>query len=728
MSIRKWLWLMVGALFAAVLTACGGGGGTTAPVVPATPTQLSAVAADAQVTTSWAAVPGATSYNLYWSDTSPVTTSSNKLTGVTAPFVHTGLTNGKLYYYAVSAVNDAGESALSGEVAAMPTSGAPAAPQVFNATPGDAQVMLAWQAVPEATSYNLYWSTSTGVAPGGAGVTKIAAGAVTAYTHLGLVNGTTYYYVLTAVSADGESAPSAEVSATPQAPVPGTPQNLSATSHDAHVHLAWSPSQDATSYNVYWAKTTPVQPGGAGVSKIAGITTTEYTHEGLTNGDTYYYAVSSVSPGGESPVSATVSARPLPIAPPAPTGLTAIAARDSAQVTVQWFDITNYPSAAAPVQPRYNLYRGTTAGLASYYKDPARATLIANVTAPYLDAALTTNTTYYYVVTAAHPTFPEVEGPPSSEIAVTTARAGGGGSGGSGGEESFGSNLSFPLVFADGYGFTGLPISGTWPGTGPFTPPPAFDYSTGLRPLSTETLTTFPWLNTADAVSIGGTTYYPQGTASTWQAEWRNNATGAPMDVIVDWGDALLSKTYTSSSLVRIETVLKQDATVPGVTDTMTAYRMALISGTGITELQGTSGVTYASATRNVFAINARLKIEKLTASGDVEAVVYDKAVYEGFGATEEEGGGSSGGSTALKPYAVEINQGGSAVYGLNFRVSAVSGVAKTGQYRITFSLDPQATVGTTTVPNHVKMIGKADAGANLAADGLSSSVVITVN
>ena len=40
----------------------------------------------------------------------------------------------------------------------------------------------------------------------------------------------------------------------------------------------------------------------------------------------------------------------------------------------------------------------------------------------------------------------------------------------------------------------------------------------------------------------------------------------------------------------------------------------------------------------------------------------------------------------------------------------------------------PQATVGADTVPNHVKLVSKADAGAVLAADGLSSSVIINVN
>jgi hypothetical protein len=238
----------------------------------------------------------------------------------------------------------------------------------------------------------------------------------------------------------------------------------------------------------------------------------------------------------------------------------------------------------------------------------------------------------------------------------------------------------------------------------------------------------------SSSVSIGGVVYYPQKTASTWQAEWRNNAAGATLEANVDWGDALLSRSYTTSSIIRIETALQQDATIAGVTDTMTAYKMALLSGQGITELQGTDKSTYASATRNLFVINARLKIEKIGTGGGPDTVIFDKAIYEGFGASEEGGssggsGGGSGGAPSASVYSAELNVGGSLVYGYNFRLSQVTGVPdKRGQYRITFSLDPEATVGTAKVPNHVKMVNKLDAGATLAPDGLSTSVIVTVN
>jgi hypothetical protein len=145
-----------------------------------------------------------------------------QIAGASSPYAHTGLSNGTAYYYVVTAVNGAGESAESAEVGATPQVSAPAAPTGVSATAGNGQVTLSWTAVSGATSYNLYFSTSTGVTKTTG--TKIT-GAASPYTHTGLTNGTTYYYVVTAVSAGGESAESAQVSATPQAPAP-TSYNL----------------------------------------------------------------------------------------------------------------------------------------------------------------------------------------------------------------------------------------------------------------------------------------------------------------------------------------------------------------------------------------------------------------------------------------------------------------------------------------------------------------------
>jgi fibronectin type 3 domain-containing protein len=726
--MKSWIRVITAAVVCGVMAGCGSDDTVTTPTpitpvvaVPAIPTTVSVEPGDTLNTVQWSAVAGATSYNLYWSDVAPLTKqSATVVNGAVSPYKHTGLTNGKLLYYAVTASNSAGESELSSVIGATPVPPVPvpAAPATVNATSGDTVVTLAWTAVSGAASYNVYWSKASPVVPGSAGVTKIGGLTVLSYSHVGLTNGDRYYYLVSAVNSGGESVASTEVSATPMPASFGAPMNLAATRGDTKVQLSWSPVQSASSYNVYWSKTAGVVPGGSGVTKIDSplITATSYTHTGLVNGDTYYYVVTAIVMGVESAPSAEKSARPLPPAPPAPATVSAVAAKDALEIAVQWFDVT-YPSAVG-----YNLYRGLQPGVATYLNDPTKVAKFANVTAPFIDTTnLTTATYYYYVVTAFVQGFTDVESAPSGEAAVQSGRSGGGGGGDEGGDEGFGNNLSFPTIFADGYGLSGLKISGTWPGVGPFATLPTFDFNTGLRPLSTETLTTFPFFDSSTAVSIGGITYYPQASASTWQAEWRVN-TSPTMEVIVDWGDALLSKSYTAQSMVRIETILKQDATIAGVTDSMTAYKMALLSGSGINELQGTDRSTYASATRNVFAINARLKVEKLAADGSIAGVLYDKAVYEGFGTTVE-----GGGRTNDTAYAAELNQGGLVVYGKNFYMTQVTG-EKTGKYRITFSLDPTAKLGTVDVPNHIKMVNKSDAGAMLSTDGLSTWVEITVN
>jgi Tol biopolymer transport system component len=88
----------------------------------------------------------------------------------------------------------------------------PSAPSNVSTTSGNTQAVISWSPVAGATSYNIYWSTTSGVTKTSG--TKIT-GATSPYSHTGLTNGTTYYYIVTAVNSSGESVESAQVSATP---------------------------------------------------------------------------------------------------------------------------------------------------------------------------------------------------------------------------------------------------------------------------------------------------------------------------------------------------------------------------------------------------------------------------------------------------------------------------------------------------------------------------------
>jgi hypothetical protein len=105
---------------------------------------------------------------------------------------------------------------------AMITNASPgitSAPTGATATASNGQVNISWNAVSGATSYNIYWSTTSGVTKTSG--TKIT-GATSPYSHTGLTNGTTYYYIVTAVNSSGESVASVQVSATPTASGTGT--------------------------------------------------------------------------------------------------------------------------------------------------------------------------------------------------------------------------------------------------------------------------------------------------------------------------------------------------------------------------------------------------------------------------------------------------------------------------------------------------------------------------
>ncbi|MGH6692241.1 MAG: S8 family serine peptidase, partial [Gammaproteobacteria bacterium] len=92
--------------------------------------------------------------------------------------------------------------------------GPPSTPDGLTATSGDSRVTLTWPAVAGAMRYNVKRSLVSG-GPYSVLVEDVAG---ITFTDTGLVNGTTYYYVLSAENSLGESGDSNEVSAVPAIP------------------------------------------------------------------------------------------------------------------------------------------------------------------------------------------------------------------------------------------------------------------------------------------------------------------------------------------------------------------------------------------------------------------------------------------------------------------------------------------------------------------------------
>jgi fibronectin type 3 domain-containing protein len=217
-----------------------------AATTPPAPTNLAATAGNGQVALTWNASAGAATYNIYRGTSKGGEGSVPYRTGITGTaFTDTGVTSGTRYFYVVTAVNAAGESAKSNEVGATPLAGL-AAPGNVTATAHNAQVTLSWTAPAGAVSYNIYRATrkgGEGTIPYQTGVTS------TSFTDTGLSNGTTYFYIVTAVDGSGtEGARSIEVSATPQAGL-STVTNLTTTAGPGQSALTRNASAGAATYN-----------------------------------------------------------------------------------------------------------------------------------------------------------------------------------------------------------------------------------------------------------------------------------------------------------------------------------------------------------------------------------------------------------------------------------------------------------------------------------------------
>jgi fibronectin type 3 domain-containing protein len=257
----------------------------------------------------------------------------------TGPLTYSdALTNGTIYYYAITTVVSGKESGFSPVVSVRPQATVAAvkssptqlasfaSPTNLSAEPGNGFCTISWSdvaalvasspdtAAPTTPDYILYWSYSPDVI-----ATKIdqANKVQSGYKLTGLTNGSTYYIQLAAAvkGTDGTPIPgryttSPVVSITPSQKTPAIPSGVSATQGSQQVALTWNKDNTGifgVTYNVYVSTTdamTPAEVMAKGVKKNnSDSSKTYFTHTGLQAGQTYYYVITAVGEGESQPSS-----------------------------------------------------------------------------------------------------------------------------------------------------------------------------------------------------------------------------------------------------------------------------------------------------------------------------------------------------------------------------------------------------------------------------------------
>jgi fibronectin type 3 domain-containing protein len=280
---------------------------TAAPadVAPPAPSGVAAHPGNGAVTITWAPVPGASGYWVYFS-----TTPGGPYSGVggvkDANSIATGLANGTPYYFAVQ-VNgfpnlQGAVSAISAEVNATPVATLPGTPSGVTITGGDGQLTVSWPVVTGATGYHVYRHTT------GTTWSLVGSPSGPSYTDTTLTNDLAYTYAVAAVNAAGESAWSNDANATPSTLAPPAPTNVVAYPGNGATTITWDPVPGAVGYWVYQAS----QPGGP-YSGTGGSPVPYLTTAGITNGAPIYFAVQAngAVTGSSSAHSMEVTATPL---------------------------------------------------------------------------------------------------------------------------------------------------------------------------------------------------------------------------------------------------------------------------------------------------------------------------------------------------------------------------------------------------------------------------------
>ncbi|WNJ20593.1 fibronectin type III domain-containing protein [Pontibacter sp. G13] len=243
---------------------------------------------------SWWKRANADGYRIHYGASSGTLDSFEEVLGAdNTTHLLTSMVPGQTYFIEVEAFNTEGISARSNTISL--TMSVPDAPVLAHLHPRNDRLSAEWWSVPGAQNYTLKWGTAAGTYPN-----SLDAGNITGARFKGLVDGQTYYCVVTASNGLGESAPSEEMAVTYHRDLPYSPVlvNASEQAVTGTVVVNWTESDSA--YGGTHTLYRSTQPYGPWEEVASGITGTSYQDNGQMGTGRHYFALKTVNASGES--------------------------------------------------------------------------------------------------------------------------------------------------------------------------------------------------------------------------------------------------------------------------------------------------------------------------------------------------------------------------------------------------------------------------------------------